>query len=311
MLVFHPFVRRAKPFVCCVRQAGFSFLFVLLLVLPRSGIAQTNSDEPQTVEVERRVFAGDKTPNEARKQALEEAQAEAIRQVVGTQVQMDRERVTIETGDDVVDRFSQIVRTGASGRVVDHEVLEEDRREIGGEVFQYLRIRATVQPEQGQMDPGFNVKLRLNDEDRVFVDRGARTENDEVIAEIEVTKDAYLTLFSVTPDTLQVIWPNSITSNTFVSANTTVQFPPKELRDAGIRLRVQVPDGKSQITERLVAVATKEKVPFRPVPEYQVKEGQLTTAQASVQALNRWLVEIPLDQRALATVTYDVTRSSE
>lgn len=285
-------------------------LLVMCLAMPGIGWAQL-SQEAQTVEVERRVYAGDKTPNEARRQAIEEAQAEAIRQVVGTQVQVDRENVTIETGSDIVNRFSQFIRTGASGRVVDHEVLEDKRQELQGEIFQYIRLRATVQPEQGQPDPGFEVSLQLNDEDHVFVDRGTRTKSDEVVAELEVTRDAYITLFSVTPDTLQVIWPNSVTEDTFVPANTTVEFPPRELREAGVHLRLQVPEGESQVTERLVAVATKNPITFQTVPAYQVQEGALSTAQASVQALNRWLVEIPLDQRALATVTYDVTRASE
>jgi len=59
-----------------------------------------------------------------------------------------------------------------------------------------------------------------------------------------------------------------------------------------------------------VAVATKQEVPFQEVPEYDLENGSLATAQASVEALNRWLVEIPLGQRALATVSYDLVRRS-
>jgi membrane-bound lytic murein transglycosylase len=76
-----------------------------------------------------------------------------------------------------------------------------------------------------------------------------------------------------------------------------------------LRLRVEIPDGRKQITERLVAVATKQQIPFQEVPRRHIEDGVLASAQASVQALNRWLVEIPLGQRALQSVTYDVVRA--
>jgi hypothetical protein len=265
--------------------------------------------EARTVEAEYELYAGNKTPQEARRQAIDRAQAEAVRQAIGTQVQAQRRSSTIETGEGVVSRFSQVVRTGASGRVLSSEVLDEQRPERNGEVFQYVRIRATVEPTKGRPDPGFTVDLRLTDRDQTFVARSSLKESDEVIAEIDVTKDAYLTLFSVTPDTLRVIWPNALSRDTFVPAGTTVEFPPSSLRAQGLHLRVSMLEGQDRLTERIVAVATKQKAPFREVPEYQIEEGRLTAAQASVEALNRWLVDIPLGQRAVASVTYEVVRA--
>lgn len=303
------------------REGGRWRRIALLLALMAGGVgvpvgqAQSDSShtdlETRTVETEYELYAGNKTPQEARRQAIDRARAEAVRKAIGTQVQAEQRSSTIEAGEEVVSRFSQVVRTGASGRVVSSEVLAEQRPERNGEVFQYVRIRATVQPATGRPDPGFEVTMGLTDEDQTFVDRGGLEESDEVIAEIEVTKDAYLTLFSVTADTLQVIWPNALSRDTFVPAETTVEFPPPSLRARGLHLRVNVPDGRGRVTERLVAVATKQKVPFREVPEYQIEEGRLTAAQASVEALNRWLVDIPLRQRAVASATYDVVRAGE
>jgi hypothetical protein len=265
--------------------------------------------EAKSVEAEYEVYAGNKTLKEARREAIDRAQAEAVRKAIGTQVQAERRSSTIEKGEEVVSRFSQVVRTGASGRVVDSTVLEGTLRKKGGSPFQYVRIRATVQPTAGRPDQGFQLNLRLTDEDETFVARDRLSESDEVIAEIEVTKDAHLTLFSVTPDTLRVIWPNSLSTDTFVPGGTTVQFPPPDLRARGLHLRVEVPAGRDQMTERLVAVATKQKVPFQDVPDREITGGTLTTAQASMQALNRWLVEIPLGQRTVQSVAYDVVRA--
>ncbi len=262
----------------------------------------------RTVEAEHELYASDKTPQEARREAIDRAQAEAIRQAIGTQVRAGRRTSTVETGEEVVSRFSQVVRTGASGRVVSSTVLEERRPKRGGEIFQYVRIRATVRPATGRPDPGFRADVSLKDESKTFVARGDLEESDEIIAEISVTEDAHVTLFSVTPDTLQVIWPNALSEDTFVAGGTTVEFPPPGLRAQGLRLRASTPERQGRATERLVAVATKQKVPFQDVPEYEVEDGALNTTQAGVEALNRWLVEVPLGQRAIGSVTYDVLK---
>ncbi len=316
---------RRPSFPCPNGHARWTTLLVALLLLiaaggtPRSAQAQADTSPPdltaRTVEVTDEVYAGNKTPKEAHRAAIEKAQAEAIRQAIGTQVQTQRRSSQIETGDEVVSRFSQVVRTGASGRVVESEVLDEERVERAGELFHRVRLRATVEPTTGRPAPGFTVSLQLTDDDRTFVDRGALEDSDEIVAEMEVSKNAYVTLFNVKTDTLEVLWPNSITErlaiDPFLPADSTIQFPPPGLRARGLHLRVNVPEGRARTTERLVAVATKQQVPFLDVPDYEVEDGTLTTAQATLQALNRWLVKIPLGQRAIQSVTYDVTRDTE
>lgn len=286
------------------------FLVAVALIVPNASWAQSTSAD--TVEVLRQLPLGNQSPTEARRQAIDEARAEAVRQVVGTQVQAERRSATIDRGEEIVDRFSEVVRTGASGRVVDSEVVEDTLTERNGTYLYQLRLRAAVMAEQGRPDSGFQVSLKLNDEDQVYVDRGSVRESDEIVATMETTKDAYLTLFDVAPDTVAVVWPNSLTDDTFAPADTPVEFPPPNLRTSGgLRFRVQAPDDRDVETRRLVVVATKEEVPFRSVPDYRVQEGQLSTAQASLQTLNRWLVNIPLDQRAMASATYEVKAVSD
>lgn len=285
------------------------------LVFCGFGLAVAESEaqplEADTIEVTRRVYAGDTPPADARRQAIEEAKAEAVRRAVGTEVQATRRSSTIERGGDVVDRFSQLVRTDASGRVVDSEVLEGDLVEEDGTFFYRVRLRAVVQRERGRPDEGFEVDLSLNTEDGVYVDRGAPEESDQLIATIRTTEDAYLTMFSITPDTLRVVWPNAVSDDTFAPARTEVQFPPEDLRSSGaLRFRVQVPNGKEEVTNRLVVVATKSEASFRPVPDYELDGTTVSTARASIDAFNRWLVSIPLDRRAMATAAYDVIGST-
>lgn len=275
-----------------------------------SGGLTSAPPEAQTVEVTYRVYSEDKAPKKARDLAIKRAQAEAVRRVVGTEVQAERMSSSVESGQERVERFAQIVRTGASGRVVKSEVLNAKMVTRGGTLFYLVRIRAAVVPEEGQADPSFEVDISLNEKDRVYLDRGRPADSQELVARFHTSKDAYLTVFNVTPDTIRVVWPNSRLPETFVPADSTVAFPPPEMRRLGLRWRVNVPAGEQEVTERILVVATKKKIPFQPIPNYEVTGGQLKTAGTNLEALNRWLVEIPLNQRTVTTATYTVKRVS-
>jgi hypothetical protein len=275
-----------------------------------SGEEEPVSNQARSVEVTYQVYSEDKAPEKARELAVDRAQAEAVRRVVGTQVQAERMSSSVESGQERVERFSQVVRTGASGRVVDSEVLEATTVRRGGKLFYKVQLRVTVAPEQGQPDPSFSVDVSLNEKDRVYLDRGTPKESQELVASFRTTKDAHLTVFNVTPDTMRVVWPNSRLPDTSVPADSTVEFPPPDMRRLGLRWRVDGPPGPQEVTERIVVVATKKKIPFQPVPDYQVQNGKLKTAGASIEALNRWLVELPLDQRTVTTATYKVKKAS-
>ena len=263
----------------------------------------------RTVTVTYSVPLQGKTPEEARQRALDRARAEAVRRVVGTQVQAERSSSTIETDGGLVSRFSQVVRTGAGGRVVAERLLSDGIGTERGQDVYRVRLRATVHPDVGQPDPAFEASLDVTDDDRVFVARSPLPQSDELIATLSVSKDAYITLFSITRDTLQVIWPNALIRDTFVPAEASVEFPSADWRDRGLHFRVEVPADQDRITERLFLVATKSRIPFEPTPDVEVQDGELSTVEADLLALNRWLVSIPLDQRTTATVTYDVRRA--
>ncbi len=295
------------------RARSLALAGVLLASVVAAAQAQpaAEASEPRIVEVARRVSLRTLTQEKARRRALDEAQAEAVRQVVGTQVQAEQSSVTTETsGGEFADRFTQVVRTGASGRVVDYDVLGEGVV-VGarGDAYYEVRLRATVQPEQGRPDPGFTATLTLDDADGVYLDCGAPTDSDELVATAQVSQDAHVTLFSLTADTLQVIWPNALMPEAAMLREVPVEFPPPDLRARGVHLRVEVPPGREEVTEHLVLVATKTDVPFRPLPAFEVRNQELTTAQAHVLALQRWLVRLPLDQRTMATTTYYVHRA--
>jgi len=183
-------LRRTGPRCLVGPLVAAGLLLVASLVGPDPATAQADSSRANlTVEAEYEMYADNISPKEARRQAIERAQAEAVRKAIGTQVQAERRSATIETRGEVVSRFSQVVRTGASGRVVDHTVLEEHRPERNGEIYQYVRIQATVRPTTGQPDRSFRIStLRLTDDDNAgTVDAGVLSRvRDGVADEVDI-----------------------------------------------------------------------------------------------------------------------------
>lgn len=271
-----------------------------------TGVAEAQSEEVEVTY--RALITSGMTIDEAREQAVQGALAEAVRQGIGTEIQSEQAGVTIEKGDELVERFSEVIRTSTAGEWTDYEVLDEEIEEMGRERYYRVHVEAEVQATEGRPDPGFELDLNLND--KLYFDRGSAGDSDEIVLTVESTRDAYLMIFNVTPDTVSVLLPNSLVTDNGIEAGEPFQFPSRSMRRAGLRLRAEVPDGRSDVTERMFVVATKEKITFRDIPEYQVRDGALTTVQASQRAINRWLVNIPRDQRAVATVTYDVVRKN-
>lgn len=266
--------------------------------------------DAETVTVAYEVALRERTPEEARELALSRARAEAVRRVAGVQVHAERTSLSNETSQGIDRQFTQSIRTSTSGRVVQESVLEAGIRERGGEMVYCVQLQATVQVQMGRTDPAFAATLRLNDPDRLYVAGSSHADSDEIVVTVEVTQNAYLTLFSVTDDTVQVVWPNALLDENRAPAQVPIEFPPPDWRKRGLRLRAELPEGLHQRPERFVLVATKENIPFDSVPNLAVEGGVLATRQASLHALNMWLVQIPLDQRAIATATYHVKRDA-
>lgn len=277
--------------------------------LPTSSASPALDQTTTSVEVSYEVSLEGRTPAEAEHLALERARAEAVRKVVGTQVQSERALSQIETEDELVERFSQVIRVEASGRVIKEEILESKITSTNGFSVMSVRIRAVVRPESGQPDPGYRATLQINDDDQIYIVRDSPRSSDELFARISVTKDSHLTLFSIARDTVQVLWPNAQMKETFVSANSTVTFPSQDWRNRGLRLRASLPEDVQRSTERLFLVATKKDIPFYTESGFREESSDSVTRKTDLYDLNRWLSNIPLSERTTATVTYDVRRT--
>jgi hypothetical protein len=285
-------------------------LALAALLQPARGHAQGRSvaiADTVTV-VERVLVAGDLTPADAKRQALESALAEAVRRVSGVRVQAAQLGVDEDRGGRARDSFLSVVQLDAAGRAVDYRILDDRfvttrHPALGSQMYYELRALVTVAPESGTADPGFTVGVSLND--ALFFDAGASLEgNDELIATITASRDAWLTVFDVTGDSAQLLLPNALMTDARAPGGQAVELPAREWRDRGVHFRASLPPSERARHELLMVVATRSPVSF-PLPS-----GADAAASPSVSliAIQRWLVSIPLEQRAITFAAYEVRR---
>jgi hypothetical protein len=283
-------------------------LGISLCLTTHRAAAQTRVSGDTVTVTQRVLVAGEMTPAEAKRQALENALAEAVRRIAGVRVQAAQLGVDEERGGRTRDSFLSVVQLDASGRATDYRILDERfvterHAALGAQVYYELRALVTVARETGTVDAGFSVAVTLND--ALFFDGGFGLEgNDELIATITSSQDAWLTVLGVTGDSAQLLLPNALMSERRALGGRAFELPSREWRDRGVHFRASLPPQEAARRELLVVVATKSPVAFPTGPSADA------AAQPAIplMAIQRWLVTIPLEQRAIAFAAYEVRR---
>ena len=115
------------------------------------------------------------------------------------------------------------------------------------------------------------------------------------MATVTSTRDAYLTVLSIADDSVTVLFPNRYEPTLRAAAGTAMQVPSPSWREQGLRLRASLPVGRDARRELIAVIATRSAVAYPP-------------GAATMLDLQRWLVRIPLDQRAIAFAAFEVRR---
>lgn len=275
-------------------------------------------DAPITVErVEgRAMFTEEMSLRDIRAKALTQALNAAVTEALGRRLTAMTEVTTMESGESVVsETFTEIVREAAGGIVTRHDVLEESW--VSGQPFTpgavyRVAVRASVRKDPSASRSSFIFAARANQSR--FVDRGTPERSDEVVLTVDASEDVFLTVFVVTEDSAQVIFPNVFMPRIQVRAGVPTEVPSQGQRlQAGIRLRVELPPNLRSRTERLVVVGTKQFIPYRGVAERRSTEdaAEVPLIRATLDAVVSWLLDIPASERAIADVAYQIIRESK
>ncbi len=77
----------------------------------------------------------------------------------------------------------------------------------------------------------------------------------------------------------------------------------------GFEIRVALDEGRRRDHEQLLVIATIDSVPFRlPEPSDDEELASLDQGDPTFAALNRWLLQIPVDRRVEALWNYEVVK---
>ncbi|MBK8248395.1 MAG: hypothetical protein IPK85_13460 [Gemmatimonadetes bacterium] len=116
----------------------------------------------ETVVVDQRITLTDElTPAAAKRRALEEAMAEAVRRVVGVRVRSTAISTTTETSAGFSSDYRSIVQLDAVGRAVDVQLQRETWETVDDAVRYRGTWAITVEREVGTPDPGFTLDLSV------------------------------------------------------------------------------------------------------------------------------------------------------
>ncbi|MEO7967081.1 MAG: hypothetical protein ABIT38_24545 [Gemmatimonadaceae bacterium] len=286
----------AVPFVVLVRR-----VIVLCAAVSTVGASEVGAQQRDTITIEQRVLVtGDLTPTDARRRAIEEGLAEAVRRLAGVRVQSNALSVLDERGSAIRGGWSSVVQLDASARAVDYRVVEDEwvpvrHPELGTQLYYRAKLLVSVEHETGAPDPSFTAEASV-DAARYTARSADPASNDEIRGTVRVSQSAFLTVFVVTDDSAERVIPNEYVRELRGAASVGVEIPPPDWRARGVRLRASLAPGRAHSRSLLMVVATLESVP--PPVAFTL----------SVLDVQRWLVRIPASRRALAFAPFETVR---
>ena len=258
------------------------------------------------------------TAAEAQRLALEKAKRNAIEQVLGEEIQAQEMLLRFGNQKEFHQSFTTLSQATLFGRIIEQKApvwapVENVQFSPGEPPIPLYRVflRTKVAKEKGKSDKTFQVKLKLNDGKVTFL------EGDEMILHLTLTKDCYITVFNVLSDgTVLVLFSPQGFGQQVARAGKIMSIPSEAERSQGVHFRVGLLPGKTQDTEYVWVVVTKDDIPFLPKeakefsPDIPALKGKvvLPTYQSALEEINRWLVSIPLNQRAVDMQQYEIRK---
>lgn len=205
--------------------------------------------EPGWVEVVAEVVAPEsEAPAEARARALAEARRAAIESVAGIRVRSSLLSYEGVRESDASSLVQSLTASRADAMVLDERLAGSEMTPLAGRGYRMrVVLRARVLDRSTAGDPGFRLQMRI--------DRERFLAGEDVALSVRASRDARIYVLGISEDSAAVLLPNKWLADTRTEAGEWIRFPDGALRERGVRLVAQVPDGKDSAVEALVAVA--------------------------------------------------------
>lgn len=280
-------------------------LFIFLIINVLFG------QEKKTVQVTGSCLVVNISPEQAKKIALDNARAEAIKSAFGLNISEEifssfNEVKNNDKIEEFNENFNKIIHTATNGKIIDEKVQFETKVE-NGNVIIYANLEATVIEEIGNSDPDFKVEIILP-KTKFYVNEDTN-KSDNLDFKLWSSEDCYLYLFNVMHnDTITILLPNELIKDNSYKIQKKVQNYEKYFNN--VKFTVGLPKDKDYVIEGLLLIAIKEKINFIPNVLETEKNGNLITYNTRLTNLMKWLVKIPLNQRAEIFKTIEIIRKN-
>lgn len=209
--------------------------------------------------VESRVsiaYGENDTKHQATAQAVAEARAKAMQQLLGITLQhqfMDFQQENLKGEASLTE---SLLRATQHGRTLKEKILSarpEDVGDCAGCRFT-ARIQTCIAPLPENSDKGFKANLSLN--------HAQFREGEEGFIRVTATRDAYLYLYNVDMNwDATLMYPNAYAKDNMLKADDTFVFPAEELRRRGIKIIAQLPPKTDISAETIRVIASKTPLP--------------------------------------------------
>jgi hypothetical protein len=191
----------------------------------------------------------DLTIAEARQQATTKALKNIIEYYSGTEINSTSLSIVAETNLKMdMDHFSRFTSSMSRGMILEKEIITENRKFYGEDLFFVVTLKAKLGKLEGSSDPFFKVNASLN--------RQRFQNGDEMIVRINSSKDCYIYVLNILSDgTVTALLPNQYIENNFLGKGQSLRVPPKE--GSITKFRVGLPEGTSHAAEMILVLAIK------------------------------------------------------
>jgi hypothetical protein len=271
-------------------------IFICLSIIPAIVVAQSPG---QWVQCSGEAAIHNITNEEAQVLAKREARRDAIEKACGISLQSETlVRDFMSSGD--------FIHSLSSGRVVEEKDIQWRTESVSSKepsspplLVLHVEMMARVTEDSGKPDPSFKINLKMN--------RTVFQSGDEVVLNITTTQDCYLSVLNLgVDDSVRVLFPNKWQNESYVPSHQEIEIPDKPSRQSGLQIRVANLPGHKSDNEMVKVIATKQKMAILSEADFGSGFGLMGTPKMAVGKLMRWLSDIPVSDRAEATIMYTV-----
>lgn len=254
-----------------------------------------------------RIFSNSVAPDNAKQEVLQILRNEAISKKVAANIEVTSLLTDImsESGSEIREQtvWSGFFRTTVSGVITAEEIIVDHLRPVEGKdsYEKEIILRAYVEPVQGQRDPGFYVEAEL--------ENNLLKTGEELAFSIKSSKDCYLYVFNLMADhNTLLMFPNEYMKDNHIKAGKMIRIPDPAIRNY-VKFVVGTMPGEMLTTESVYIVCAKEPVPvIDDLPKIGTTLHVFSGSSQSFIKLQRWLTNIPLDQRVERNIVYHVAK---